>query len=193
MSYNIDDNYPWEVGLNGKDLQNYKLPTIVEVTITLKFVEAKSNTYNNVTDSKGIQDKTKIGNTLYGYRITLNEEATIQNENQFKSTNKTDVPPNPQKPTAETKQNETGDPYPNDSSPEALELQKRMKLVKANIFHTPLGQSKARQIYRQRKTDKLYFGDGTPYSGLGNADYIDTPVKNPFAENQTGFNATLPA
>jgi hypothetical protein len=45
--------------------------------------------------------------------------------------------------------------------------QEQFKLQKAQIFYTPLGQTKARQVYRQKKTGKLYFGDGTPYTALG--------------------------
>lgn len=60
LSYNIDDNSPWHVGftdaagladdskfvINGQEtsLDNYILPTIVDVSITLKFVEQRSNT-----------------------------------------------------------------------------------------------------------------------------------------------------
>jgi hypothetical protein len=164
MSYNIDDNYPWEVGLNGKDLQNYKLPTIVEVTITLKFVEAKSNTYTDVKDGNGIQDKTKIGNSLYGYRITLEEESDVQNQNKFKSTNKPDLPIDPKKPSSEINQAESADPYPNDSSPEALKVQKRMRLENTNKEFIPKGQTKPRKVYIQKRTGGLYYGDGSPYT-----------------------------
>jgi hypothetical protein len=167
MSYNIDDNYPWEVGLNGKDLQNYRLPTIVEVTITLKFVEAKSNTYNQKVDSDGKLDNTELGSKMYGFKETYNNVDSKQNDKQFTSTNKADVAPDPLKPESEKNQQEQGDPYPQDSTNEALFVQKQFKLQKANIFHTPLGQTKSRPVYRQKKTGKLYFGDGTPYDGLG--------------------------
>jgi len=170
MSYNIDDNYPWEIGLNDKSLQNYRLPTIVEVTMTLKFIEAKSNTYNTVFDkTSGLQDKTQIGRKMYGFfddASTLDKQNKKPDEKKLQSTNTPYQSTDAQKPSSETNQAEGGDPYPNDSSPDALQLQKRMRLVKANIFHTPLGQSKARVVYRQKKTDKLYFGDGTPYTAL---------------------------
>jgi hypothetical protein len=167
MSYNIDDNYPWEVGLNGKDLQNYRLPTIVEVTITLKFVEAKSNTYNEKTDSDGKIDNTELGSKMYGFKETYNNVESKQNDKKFTSTNKPDVPADPLKPESEKNQQEQGDPYPQDSTEEALFIQKQFKLQKTNIFHTALGQTKARPVYRQKKTGKLYFGDGTPYDGFG--------------------------
>ena len=165
LSYNIDDNYPWEVGLNGKASQNYRLPMIVEVTITLKFVEAKSNTFNSITGSDGKLVKLQLGSKMYGFKI---DEKSLdkQNDKNFTSTTQPDKPFDPKKSSSEKNQVESGDPYPNDSSEEALKLQKTMKLVKANIFHTPLGQSKARVVYRQKKTDKLYFGDGTPYTAL---------------------------
>ena len=186
MSYNIDDNYPWEVGLNAPELQNYRLPTIIEVTITLKFVESKSNTYNAETNSDGTLNNAQLGSKMYGFKLDEKSE-NKQNDKQFTSTNKPDVRPGPLKPESETNQQETGDPYPQDSTNEALFIQKQFKLQKAQIFHTPIGQSKARQIYRQKKTGKLYFGDGTPYTSLGfkaigpdlssfNAvDSVDTP------------------
>ena len=166
MSYNIDDNYPWEVGLNGKNLQNYRLPTIVEVTITLKFVEAKSNTYNDVTGSDGKLVKNRLGSKMYGFKVD-DKSVNKQNDKTFTSTNKPDVASDPLKPESEKNQQEQGDPYPQDSTEEALFIQKQFKLQKANIFHTPLGQTKSRPVYRQKKTGKLYFGDGTPYDGLG--------------------------
>jgi hypothetical protein len=193
MSYNIDDNYPWEVGLNGKDLQNYRLPTIVEVTITLKFVEAKSNTYNTVFDkTSGLQDKTQIGRKLYGFfddASTLDKQNKKPDEKKLQSTNTPYQSTDAQKPSSETNQAEGGDPYPNDSSPEALQLQKRMRLVKSNIPYVPDGQSKLRQIYRQKRTNKLYYGDGTPHSAAAN-DYIDTPPKTPLGDNPNGFDSS---
>jgi hypothetical protein len=60
LSYTVDDNSTWEVGpvaamgmadnesfkLNGEStsLDNYKLPKIIDVSVTLNFVESKSNT-----------------------------------------------------------------------------------------------------------------------------------------------------
>ena len=42
LSYTIDDNTPWEIGLNGTDSDKYKLPTMINVDITIKFVESAS-------------------------------------------------------------------------------------------------------------------------------------------------------
>lgn len=43
LSYTIDDNAPWEIGLDG-EMQKYKLPKIIDVSITIKFIENKSTT-----------------------------------------------------------------------------------------------------------------------------------------------------
>jgi hypothetical protein len=103
---------------------------------------------------------------MYGFKLDKKAEDK-QNDKEFTSTTKPDVKPDPLKPSSETNQQEVADPYPQDSTNEALFVQKQFKLQKAQIFHTPLGQTKARQVYRQRKTGKLYFGDGTSYDGLG--------------------------
>lgn len=74
LSFTIDDNTPWEIGTDGKyfghissygltdntnrdvldkedispiDLKDYKLPTIVEVQMTIKFIESQSTFWNN--------------------------------------------------------------------------------------------------------------------------------------------------
>lgn len=194
MSYNIDDNYPWEIGLSGQDLQNYRLPTIVEVTITLKFVEAKSNTYNTVIDSTtGNLNKTKLGSKMYGFKSSASDKSkqNAQPDNKkLQSTNTPYIPMDVKKPSSEVNQAESGDPYPNDSSPEALQVQKRLRLEKTNIVDTPTGQTKPRQIYRQKRSGKLYYGDGNVYSGLGDSEYIDTPIKKPLGLNPTGFDST---
>jgi hypothetical protein len=49
LSYTIDDNGTWEIGLDASgnidsDLKNYKLPRVVDVGLTIKFVENKSTT-----------------------------------------------------------------------------------------------------------------------------------------------------
>jgi hypothetical protein len=201
MSYNIDDNYPWEIGLESKDLQNYRLPKIVEVTITLKFIEAKSNTHNyviNTTTNK--LDPTLLGGKLYSYSTVSEKAASLQNTDKFKSTYKPDAAPDMAKPQSEVNQQEEGDPYPQDSTPWALDIQKQNKFRKTNILHTPLGQSKARQVYEQKKTRKLYFGNGEPYTQFPNnigpdlsapaVDNINLPGNRP---NPFGSDTTLTA
>jgi hypothetical protein len=171
MTYNIDDDYPWEVGLNNKDLQHYRLPMIIEVTITLKFVEAKSNTYNNVIGTDKEQDKSKVGGLMYGYKLSSDDvarESSKTEKEQFRSTNNqfktmpTDIKQSPQE--EDSKNGE--DPYPQDNTPLAEAFRKQFKLNKTNIFHTPEGQTVARQVYQQKKTKYLYFGDGSPYTAF---------------------------
>jgi hypothetical protein len=62
LTYTVDDNYSWETGLNAipgdsgngaigqKELTNYKLPMIIDVDISIKFVEsaASSNSETNL-------------------------------------------------------------------------------------------------------------------------------------------------
>ena len=190
MSYNVDDNYPWEIGLNRKDLQNYRLPMIVEVTITLKFVEAKSNTHSYALGDDNKLNPVLLGSKLYSYSDKFFGDKTQENDKKFTSTNKPDVRPDPSKPQSEINQQEKGDPYPQDSTNEALFIQKQFKLTKTSMAHTAIGQTKARPIYKQKKTGKLYFGDGTPYTGFPASIGPDLSfvtkqdvVANPFTPN----------
>lgn len=46
LSYTIDDNSPWEIGMNeaqGDRNESYKLPTIIDVAITFKLVESRGS------------------------------------------------------------------------------------------------------------------------------------------------------
>lgn len=43
LSYTIDDNAPWEIGLD-KAMKDYKLPKIIDVSVTIKFIENKNTT-----------------------------------------------------------------------------------------------------------------------------------------------------
>jgi hypothetical protein len=122
--------------------------------------------------------------------MDLKNVESKQNDKQFTSTNKADVPADPLKPESEKNQQEQGDPYPQDSTEEALFIQKQFKLSKTNMAHTALGQTKARPIYQQKKTRKLYFGDGTPYTGFPASIGPDLSfvtkqdvVANPFTPN----------
>ena len=86
MTFSVDENSPWEVGMNGQLLngqigandwennggmvgyrydfdpnvspQNWVLPMIVDVDITLKFIESKSTVYSETAEN---------GNILYDY------------------------------------------------------------------------------------------------------------------------------
>ena len=71
LTYTVDDNYSWETGLNAisgdsKDgaigqnvLTNYKLPMIIDVDISIKFVESAASHGSTVTveDDKGKETK----------------------------------------------------------------------------------------------------------------------------------------
>ena len=48
LSYTIDDTTPWEI-----EEKNYILPTIIDTSVTLKFVEARNNTKSDSFYSQG--------------------------------------------------------------------------------------------------------------------------------------------
>jgi hypothetical protein len=62
LSYTIDDNNVWEIGIphidkTGEreelnDMKDYKLPTIINVGITIKFLETKSSYWNEIGNPK---------------------------------------------------------------------------------------------------------------------------------------------
>lgn len=171
MTYNIDDDYPWEVGLN-YNLSNYRLPMIVEVTMTLKFVEHKSNTYTFTTGSDGKQDYTKVGVNMYGYKPSqedkAKEGAVVQNE-QFRSTNNRyqTMPKDIQQLPQETQVKNSTVAWPQDDTAEAEAFRKENKLKPINIIaYYPPGSNIPRKVYQQKKTGYLYFSDGTPYTGF---------------------------
>ena len=43
LNYVTDQNYPWEIGLNRDDLECYKLPRVIDVSITLHLIDEKSD------------------------------------------------------------------------------------------------------------------------------------------------------
>lgn len=45
LTYTIEDNTPWEVGLNDKSVSKYKLPTIINVDVSLTLLETIGTTY----------------------------------------------------------------------------------------------------------------------------------------------------
>lgn len=174
MTYNIDDDFPWEIGLNDKTLKNYRLPMIVEVTMTLKFVESKSNTYNYVSGSTTQNDKKNIGGLMYGWKANGEDTAKageIAEKEKFRSTSNTykatSLEQLNQKPDEVRKKNGE-DPWPMDNSEETKKFRKEQKLRETNIYHTPNGASSPRRIYVQKRTGYYYYGDGTPYTALYN-------------------------
>ncbi len=161
MTYNIDDDYPWEVGLNGQDVQNYRLPMIIEITLTLKFVEAKSNTFNYVPGSETQSNKALVGDYLYGYKPSKDDarlEANRQNANKFESTNKGTPSATPLTPE---KDEQGSDTQFDDDSDEAKKIQKRLRLTKSNTQQRIEGTTTWRYIYVQKRTNKQFFGDGS--------------------------------
>lgn len=189
MTYNVDDDYPWEVGLNGDDVKNYRLPTIIEVTMTLKFVESKKNVYNYVTGSTNIQDKTQIGELMYGYKLSekdIRKETKIEERKQFQSTTKPQTTPIIQKTDAEMKQKDFDDAWDDDSL-EAKFLRLQLRLTPTEYTAIPEGSNIKRKIYVKKKTGQYYFGNGVPYTGfkyIGNVreDTYDK-VENPLTGN----------
>jgi hypothetical protein len=84
LTYTIDDNTPWEVGLNGSSVKDFKLPTIINVDISLTLVETIGSTYEQ---------------RLYGYGNAISSEEnksdSIKNLNADGSPKrKKDVPAN---------------------------------------------------------------------------------------------------
>lgn len=61
LSYTMDDNAGWEIGLNDESVKTYKCPIVVDVAITLKFVESRNTT---------------SGGKFYGFE--LGREATAE-------------------------------------------------------------------------------------------------------------------
>jgi len=193
MTYNIDDDFPWEIGLNDNTLKNYRLPMIVEVTMTLKFVETKSNTYNYVSGSTTQNDKKAIGKLLYGWQPSQADAAKaggIAKKEQFRSTSNTYKTTSSetlnQKPDEVRKKNGE-DPWPMDNSEETKRFRKEQKLVETNIYHTPDGASSPRRIYIQKRTGYYYYGDGTPYTAIYNKKGIGPDLKE---QNNAMINAS---
>jgi hypothetical protein len=74
LSYTVDDNTPWELGYQHNDsrgnaitdtsLKNYKLPTIISVQITLKFIETQSTHWSKNIDGSSLVN---TPNRMYDY------------------------------------------------------------------------------------------------------------------------------
>ncbi len=71
LTYNIDDNTPWEIGfdLSDEDVGNYKLPRIISVDITFKFVETMGESYR-------IEEGKFIANRFYSFGGVSKEQKT---------------------------------------------------------------------------------------------------------------------
>jgi hypothetical protein len=86
LSYTVDDNGGWEIGSANKTkndftfgkenvkLNDFKLPRVIAVDITLKFVESASNTY---------------GGQFYGFKKIVGNVKLVQNNSQTANQEKT--------------------------------------------------------------------------------------------------------
>ncbi len=102
LSYSIDDNAPWEVGSvglpdrakvsiggNNANVSDYKLPTIINVDITLKFIEARGNAVSKygftpvaMTGNKSTVNKSDGGtaSAINPNSLPSNKEMTAKGE-----------------------------------------------------------------------------------------------------------------
>jgi len=80
LSYDIDDNIPWEIGLeDGDDLKNYKLPRIVNVNITFKFLDTMGDSYQ-------IEDGKVKANRFYSFGgVPKNQKLKQSDSNKGKN------------------------------------------------------------------------------------------------------------
>jgi hypothetical protein len=60
LTYTVDDNTTWEVGLNGSSVKNFKLPTIINVDISLTLVETIGSTYKQRLYGYGEADSSTV-------------------------------------------------------------------------------------------------------------------------------------
>ena len=80
LSYTVDDNTPWEIGLNDATVKNYKLPMIIDVAISIKFLQSKGDTF---------------GTSLYGFsRGKVGTGNIIAPTISTNSTNQSELPNN---------------------------------------------------------------------------------------------------
>lgn len=71
LTYNIDDNTPWEIGfdLSDEDVGDYKLPRIISVDMTFKFVETMGESYRE-------EEGKFIANRFYSFGGVSKEQKT---------------------------------------------------------------------------------------------------------------------
>lgn len=77
LTYTIDDNTNWEVGLNDKSVINYKLPTIINVDISLTLVETIGSTKQQ---------------RLYGYGESSSDKQNKSDEAKFLNPDGSPIP-----------------------------------------------------------------------------------------------------
>jgi hypothetical protein len=84
LTYSVDDNTPWELGLrhndergnpiNDNSMKDYKLPTIISVQITLKFVESQSSHWSPTSAET---NTVYIPHRMYDYGAPTRNQRTI--------------------------------------------------------------------------------------------------------------------
>ena len=65
LTYDIEDTYPWEIGFDVDqtvDLENWKLPRIINVNVTYKFLDTMGDSYS-IND----EDGSVMANRFYSY------------------------------------------------------------------------------------------------------------------------------
>lgn len=82
LIYTVDDNTPWEVGFDsipnaGYIAKNYKAPKIIDVGITIKMIENKSSTYDEIPVEVKKGDYINVGVSLYGYSSPTSEKGEV--------------------------------------------------------------------------------------------------------------------
>lgn len=102
LSYSVDDNTPWDIVNAG-----YKLPTIINASITLKFVESMGSTFGvetiKSTDAEGKEKTTSklVMKRLYGFSDAADG---VESTEQKKANLNADSSAKPEETTVQNKQ-----------------------------------------------------------------------------------------
>ena len=102
LSYSVDDNTPWDIVNKG-----YKLPKIINASVTLKFVESMGSTFkvetNTTKDADGKETKTSklVMKRLYGFSDAADG---VESTEQKKANLNADSSAKPEETTVQNKQ-----------------------------------------------------------------------------------------
>lgn len=102
LSFSVDDNTPWDIVNDG-----YKLPTIIEASITLKLVESMGSTFKvetNTTvdaDGKEVKSSKLVMNRLYAFG---NVDSSTESKEQKAAQLNADSSAKPEDKTVQTQQ-----------------------------------------------------------------------------------------
>jgi hypothetical protein len=102
LSYSVDENTPWDIETIG-----YKLPTIINASITLKFVESMGSTFgvetNKSVDAEGKETTTSklVMKRLYGFSDVADG---VESTEQKKANLNADSSAKPEETTVQNKQ-----------------------------------------------------------------------------------------